>query len=1299
MARHDHCVNIRGLKNRLLPVVVGMVLLLGGGSVWALDANDLSFYAPFDGSLEAVVSVGDPKPAMTGQYQFVPGLLENALLAGEKEKSLSYVVRNNISERQGAISMWVKPLWTDWATEHNFITIPDNRMSIWYSRNFCVCLTTPLWQLADYPCPFPDTKGAEFHHIVITWGGGKSIRYADGKYQAQMTDLTGKLPPWDVNNSRFEIGKPITSDDRMALDELMVFNRPLDATEAKNMYRHMTAPLLETIASIGEVVNAPKMDGVFSPMEWSRTAQMTDFVDRPFGNLSSKLVKANIGYDQKALYLAVRSPEGNNKISRENSLEVRILVNGAKEPCHFVVTADRKLFVYRGSSVAQEEVLWQAAVSTFTGKESAESCFEVAIPWSSIGLSSPPEGTLLKMNILRRWSAAYGDFASWADVAPAGISTNPTAIYGTIILGGKSPVLAMDSLGKLNYARLELTGRIISPSGTDQTLKAEVRLQPSDLKEYYDPKTLPGTRSYTGTQVILDRDVKTNGVATDLHVTGSFSDTDINSFWLKVSDPAGKIIYQSQRPFVAQPPVIVSARTFPSHDRLEVTADVSHYRESSLETLRAEIQVIAPTGKVVKTARIDKFASGQEIINLPLASLPIGTITVKTALLKDKTKISDFTTSFDKIAPGPWCGNNLGKDDIVIPPFTVIKVEGQAVRTYTWDNSLFPIRITSSGEEMLAAPMELVAGAIATGKSNPARVTIKEQKDTRAVMECTGEIGGVPVVAEHTIEYDGMCLTRIQLQPQAGTRLKGLSLCIPYRRGQSTTYMTSPWESPTGAVREKVNGLQPTTGSEKTFPFKNTCWLGNEDRGMTWFAEDARGWKLKNNPSPLKIVLGETTTSFILQFAGAPLDMDKPLALTFGIIATPVKPMRENWRFMCFNRDWQLQRNLTVSNNDIVNPVPGFKDYLAKIHQTIPVFVPYQMPCWINTRQPESKYFLEEWLTPPLAIQGSDAMDLPGVDSGAEKHFPVCLGSGWQDFMVYYAVKAFKDLSLDGYYFDGAKPGDRGCTNTVHGHGWLDEDGNVQGTYPILAYREFYKRLAVEFYKTGRPYLIVGHTSWCVEMPLFSFLGMGFSGEQFSTTATRAGDYNKLISLSYFRTQFTGQQFGLPIQWIGQFWENIPDCPPAGKEAMDSMLEFSLVHGVGDNITGALGNKNSAENGRYIRRVLDAQESFGVRKKDCTFLPYWKNAKQVTVEPADENLVCSIWQRPGKILLILANSTKEEQKAKIRLNPAELGLEGALKAHDLISKENLTISAGVVTANVAHSGWRLIVVEGANAAL
>jgi len=140
-------------------------------------------------------------------------------------------------------------------------------------------------------------------------------------------------------------------------------------------------------------------------------------------------------------------------------------------------------------------------------------------------------------------------------------------------------------------------------------------------------------------------------------------------------------------------------------------------------------------------------------------------------------------------------------------------------------------------------------------------------------------------------------------------------------------------------------------------------------------------------------------------------------------------------------------------------------------------------------------------------------------------------------------------------------------------------------------------------------------------------------------------------------------------------------------------LELALVHGVGDNICAGILGTPHGDCPSYITHVLEAQDRFGIRKADCRFRPYWNNCDCVKVEPANENLVCSIWQRPGKALLVLGNSTRADQSARIRPNLAALKLNGQLKVYDLTTKEAQTMEDNVVKVNVPRSSWRLIVAE------
>jgi hypothetical protein len=1237
--------------------------------------------------MAAAVAKGDPSPKL-GQksVEFTPGVSGSAVLLGQPGQSLSYAVAGDLSQRQGTIAFWVKALYPDWLKIHNFLYVP-NAMSLWYSHNHLVAFTTSRWEHADYPCPALDK---DWHHLVVTWGGGRCARYSDGQLQSQLSGLAEELPPWDVGGARFslaDVSQSADPDNRMALDELMIFGRPLDAVEVRSLYRHGAARLPEVIARLGTMATPPDIDGVFRPEEWRQTAQLADFVDRPFGNLTSVPVRANLGYDGRALYLAVRGPEGEVSSAADNYVEVWIAAEEGQKPWRFRVCCDGRRAAYRGDEAAAESPVWQGAARP-AGPISAESCFEVAIPWGSLGLKAVPPDGALRLNLLRRWSKQYGDCVSWVDATPARAYLDPTR-YGRVSLAGGRPLLAMNAVGRLSWAQLNLDADVLNPSGAKTAVTAEVSLQPTDLREVLDPAL--GVRTYTGAQLRLGRELAVAGGQTKLKVARSFSDTDLNGVWLKLTDSSGAVIYQAMRPFVAQPPVVARVSLFPGANRVQVEADTSSYREAPPDELSATVRLLDARGKLLASATLPGFTGTQATTTLPLAPLPLGPITVRTTLMRRSSLISEFETSFEKIAPGPWCGNRLGREEVVVPPFTPVQASRQSVsvwgRTYRWDDSLFPVQITSADGELLAAPMELLAGNPPTGLSNPAQVEVVERTDTRAIVECRGTIGGVPVSARHRIEYDGMCLTELQLKPGSKKALPGLALRLPYRTAQTTLYH---YEGGAGAIRRLLG-----EDGRAELGLRAWLWLGNEDRGVTWFAENNVGWKVAGSPqtpttdfdrsrasnlgwglqaSGQCLAREADCTSLTLRFADRPFTLTDPWGLTFGFIATPVKKLPDNWRFLRCHRDWGMTwfNPFTASNNDIARVKPGWKELLARQYQRVPVFVPYQRPDWINTRQPEYRYFGQEWqVVPPAASQGSD-------DGSDNRHGVMCLGSQWQDFEVYYLVKAYDDNGMTGYYFDAGRSR---CANAAHGH---------RGEYPILAYRDFYRRLAVEFSKRGRPYLLFVHSSGDIEMPMLSFTDMIWDGEQFSVSADPRGGYDSLLTLDQFRAEFLGQPFGVPVQWLVEFVSD-----KVGRDGIDTVLALALVHGVADNtVAGALGKPGNAE---YLLSVLNAQDAFGIREKDCTFLPYWRNSRWVRVAPVVDDLVCSAWRRPGKVLLVLANCTQQDQEATLKLDAAELGLTGDLTAADLMGGTQVRVTGDTVALPVPRWKWRLIVVEGAKA--
>jgi hypothetical protein len=67
------------------------------------------------------------------------------------------------------------------------------------------------------------------------------------------------------------------------------------------------------------------------------------------------------------------------------------------------------------------------------------------------------------------------------------------------------------------------------------------------------------------------------------------------------------------------------------------------------------------------------------------------------------------------------------------------------------------------------------------------------------------------------------------------------------------------------------------------------------------------------------------------------------------------------------------------------------------------------------------------------------------------------------------------------------------------------------------------------------------------------------------------------------------------------------------------------------------------------------QDAFGWGD-DVQWLPYWKNQGQVTLAPADPNVVCTLYRRPGKLLAVVMNNTDADRAVEMTLDLKRLGL-------------------------------------------
>jgi len=207
--------------------------------------DDLLFAVEFDG--HPVQRVGRGFPQITGTPRFGPGYAGQALDPGPAE--VAYPLAGNLDLRAGTVSLWAElperypggavPRHYLFAASANPDGAPVYSHTLALRRDASEPDGGPAWVFwttgsaaaSRDLLAAPDTLGAGWHHLAITWDaeGGHKALYLDGVLVAR---AQGVALPTDVGEvlrlGRFAAGG---GHSGVRLDELMIFNRALDPAE------------------------------------------------------------------------------------------------------------------------------------------------------------------------------------------------------------------------------------------------------------------------------------------------------------------------------------------------------------------------------------------------------------------------------------------------------------------------------------------------------------------------------------------------------------------------------------------------------------------------------------------------------------------------------------------------------------------------------------------------------------------------------------------------------------------------------------------------------------------------------------------------------------------------------------------------------------------------------------------------------------------------------------------------------------------------------------------------------------
>lgn len=634
-----------------------------------------------------------------------------------------------------------------------------------------------------------------------------------------------------------------------------------------------------------------------------------------------------------------------------------------------------------------------------------------------------------------------------------------------------------------------------------------------------------------------------------------------------------------------------------------------------------------------------------------------------------------------------WLNNTIGITDRIPAPWEPIILKRgsekrMAVevlgRNYQFEKAIFPSAINIWGQQILGQPISI--SVISEGKQitfplNEVRL-IKNNPDEVEIIS-SGTAKGIEIVAIHRIEYDGMILTRLFISPlSAPVKVEGLFLQIPVKK-ECARYLNyfrcfNPPREP------------DIFGVMKKLPFRSAfepvLWLGNEDVGLCWFAESDRGWDRSGNLDR-QIEIFERGESRVLKFnfINTPRIIEKSREIVFGIIATPAKQVKENWRTVpalytpaFFDFSWD--GGVYYPGPDPKKVESGrFFEHLKTPWAYFKTSIQYHSDVYPD-KTPLPEHYLFGRLWKRMAITEKHLLENPvppEIRWGTTVGSPA---SSLTDWLLWKWEKLVSTYGMKNIYFDGLGWAD---INRLHGCGYVDENGILQPTIPILASRNALKRFYVMMSEKNEDFNIFIH-GFLTAPPLLSFAHAQLSGEQFIIDPRRVEKhYSEILQEEELIGYFMGKQFGV----VGVFLPEIP-VRYSGilQEPTEEMMMLLLLHNV--SICPAFCNAG------LVNNMNKALTDYGM--ENMKFIPYWENTKYLA--SSNENVKISLFTKGvsrDKTLLVVGNTSKAPQSLKINLKGPHLS-EPLLIGKDILNGESFRVEKGALYLSVRELNFRLI---------
>ncbi len=650
--------------------------------------------------------------------------------------------------------------------------------------------------------------------------------------------------------------------------------------------------------------------------------------------------------------------------------------------------------------------------------------------------------------------------------------------------------------------------------------------------------------------------------------------------------------------------------------------------------------------------------------------------------------------------------------DHVPTPFTPVVRDGGKIsvwnRDYDFSGPSLLNAIVSEGKNLLNAPVSLVGAmdgrrfSLQLAPIGTLDVDAAGRKTfTRAITAPNAVAGKVTT----TIEYDGA--VRFDFQATGLEKAEELSLQIPMARefaqcihytganGYTFSNVVSPDTSYSTTLPHDWTGILLAR------PFCTHAWLGGSDGGVELFHDsDQAFWPKDRSDCTTWIREPGKPAAMVARYVqkGTKVPEGGLAKFTFGLIATPVRPMPRGWRAWTISAQYDSFIHGATRGSHLVYWPDGWKPQMsldpdperaldktktqqtvAKDHANGSKVIPYWDHRAIGIRRnnfsnPDEEYLRANFQPHPSRPDSGGPLEAVRVHSA----------TGFTDYLL-RCVQAWGRVfgRLDGAYIDEMDNVQNDDERT--GGGYLLPNGERRITYSIYSDRDMYKRLdaVVREQTGGATPSSIAHCSGMLMMELLSHFPIMLTGEhQFSgyfphrkellpPTDDRLYYYSYALPMARVRAEFYNKPWGIVMAYLPCL-KNQPDIMERPEPTRDMLSR--LMHA--DVLFWPLWC-----NQQEMYKVEKFRRDFDIGNDAVSFTPYWEN--DIIISDTADSCI-SFYRKDKEYLVIASNLARGQRTLRIRLPQ---GISSAVNAED---HATIDVADNCISVTIPRNDYRAI---------